>query len=188
MHCGILKRAASLPTVSRDWEGRAQSCCAVYRNLTTSTGRPLRPGADEKNEMTIVREDFDVVRVSVMDEIAALVLMDQELRKMGPTFLEWENPDAPTFKIAKPVLTAAEIAAGALLSAIFGASGKLALQIAKARAEGLEELRKCLPKVEELVRLEIGIYSDTAAKGTNVRDKVLVPLNRLIAAWSEMSA
>lgn len=123
-----------------------------------------------------------------MDEIAALILVDQELRKMGPTFLEWENPEAPTFKIAKPVLTAAEISASALLAAIFGASSKLESQIATARAESLEELRKCLPKVEELVRLEIGIYSDTAAKGTNVRDKVLVPINSLIAAWSAISA
>lgn len=138
--------------------------------------------------MANVRGDFDDVRVAVMDEIAALVLVDQELRKMGPTFLEWENPEAPTFKIAKPVLVAAENAASALLSSIFGASKNLESQIAKARAEGLEELRKCLPKVEDLVRLEIGIYSDTVAKGTNVRDKVLVPLNRLIAAWSEMLA
>ncbi len=138
--------------------------------------------------MSLIRQDFDDVRVVVMDEIAALILVDQELRKMGPTFLEWENPEAPTFKIAKPILTAAESAAGGLLSAIFGASKNLGSQIAKARAEGLEELRKCLPKVEDLVRLEIGIYADTAAKGTNVRDKIMVPINRLIATWSEVQA
>lgn len=132
---------------------------------------------------TPTRQLFAEARVEVMDEIALLVYFDQEVRVMGSAFHEWEDPEAPTFKVAKPALRAFERVATDLLEAIFGSATVMPADIAKTRKKNLSLLEKVVPNVEELVRIEVKHSEGTGALGNHVRQKVLEPLNSLIAAW-----
>lgn len=118
-----------------------------------------------------------------MDEIALLVYFDQEVRVMGSAFHEWEDPEAPTFMVAKPALRAFERVATDLLGEIFGSATDMPAAIAKTRKDSLALLERVLPNVEELVRIEVKHSEGTGALGNHLRQKVLEPLNSLIAAW-----
>lgn len=140
--------------------------------------------------MNITREHFFNERLALMDEIAVLLLAVQTIRASGKAFENTDQIDAPRTKdAAMPVVECLERSARQLLDAALKGGAALTRRALEARTASGAEIRSLLPVIEQLARLEMAIYTDEneasaqSAKGTTIREYVLIPVKELSSAW-----
>lgn len=139
--------------------------------------------------MTITRDQFDSPGFfPAMDEVATLLLVTQELRKMALTFakspeLDKRDADAP----ASAALRAISSVAQSLMAPLFQKNSKRESMLIAARKKGIKRLEIAITNAAVLAEMERQAFAGTAARGDNIQMQVIDRVDQIVASWRQIA-
>ncbi|MGK5049824.1 hypothetical protein ACQ4WP_28650 [Janthinobacterium sp. GB4P2] len=139
--------------------------------------------------MTLTRDQFDSPGyLPAMDEIAMLLFITQELRKMSVTFanspeIEKRDADAPASVALKAIGSVAQ----SLVVPLFLKSSKREPMLAAARKEGVKKLDIAVKNAGILANMERQAFAGTAARGDNIQVQVIGRLEVILESWRQLA-
>lgn len=135
--------------------------------------------------------NFDQNTVEVLNDIARLLCISQELRKMELTFKNATDIDNGAAKVpARKVLMRTQAAGKSLLTSVFKAKGGefTGAQLLEARSAVARPIERVIRHAKTLAKFEHAAYAGGTAKGNVIQIRVVAPLECLVADWRRQAA
>lgn len=131
------------------------------------------------------KDDFDLQTVNILDQIATLLKVTQNLRSMEATF---KNSRELSGREGKPyadtVTRFSAKTAGRLMKAVFANDKKRFSHIASAQKSGAKAIPSAIEAAQALAMMEREAMAVSGAKGNVIETLVVKPLQELNKSWS----
>lgn len=137
--------------------------------------------------MTLTRDQFDSPGFfPAMDEVAVLLFVTQELRKMALTFtnspeIDKRDADAP----ATVALKAISAVAQSLMAPLFQKAATREAMLLAARKKGVKKLEVAIKNISVLAEMERQAFASSAARGDNIQVQIIDRINEIVVAWRQ---